>query len=57
MKEKDSVRAVKGHRGSLTNSALGILRVHLKEEELHKDVDLAEIAYETEGYSGSDLKS
>ncbi|KAJ3274883.1 hypothetical protein HDV01_001747 [Terramyces sp. JEL0728] len=34
-----------------------ILAVHLKGEELGKDVDLSELAKKTEQYSGSDLKN
>lgn len=34
-----------------------ILRVHLKEESLHADMDVSKIAERTEGWSGSDLKN
>lgn len=33
-----------------------ILRIILREEDLDADVDLDELAAQTEGYSGSDLK-
>ncbi|MEN3065684.1 MAG: AAA family ATPase, partial [Candidatus Methanosuratincola petrocarbonis] len=38
-------------------SRLEILKIHTKKMPLAKDVDLEQIAKETEGYSGSDLAS
>jgi ATP-dependent Zn protease len=38
-------------------SSTAILASYLKDETLHEDIDLDKLAAQTDGFSGSDLKS
>jgi SpoVK/Ycf46/Vps4 family AAA+-type ATPase len=54
--ERESERHSRRDICGLTEHPIGILESHLKGEELD-GLDLQEVAADTEGYSGSDLKS